>query len=48
MEQVISHIENFDKVRKIRLSQFDFGSIIINIPTYLNSLEIIKRFNEVF
>ena len=39
-------VEVFEKARKLGQGQVDFDGIRIEMPTYLNALEIIKRFNE--
>ena len=46
LEKATSHIEVFEKARKLGQGQVDFDGIRIEMPTYLNALEVIKRFNE--
>ena len=46
LEQATSHVEVFEKARKLGQGQVDFDGIRIEMPTYLNALEVIKRFNE--
>jgi len=46
LEQTTSYVEVFEKARKFGQGQVDFDGIRIEMLTYLNALEIIKRFNE--
>ena len=46
LETATSHVEVFEKARKLGQGQVDFDGIRIEMPTYLNALEVIKRFNE--
>ena len=39
-------VEVFEKARKLGQGQVDFDGVRIEMPTYLNALEVIKRFNE--
>jgi citrate lyase subunit beta/citryl-CoA lyase len=45
-EKAKSHVEVFEKARKLGQGQVDFDGVRIEMPTYLNALEVIKRFNE--
>jgi citrate lyase subunit beta/citryl-CoA lyase len=46
LEKAKSHVEVFEKARKLGQGQVDFDGVRIEMPTYLNALEVIKRFNE--
>ena len=46
LEKALSHVEVFEKARKLGQGQVDFDGVRIEMPTYLNALEIVKRFNE--
>ena len=46
LEEATSHVKVFEKARKLGQGQVDFDGIRIEMPTYLNALEVIKRFNE--
>ena len=46
LEKATSHVEVFEKARKLGQGQVDFDGIRIEMPTYLNALEVIKRFND--
>ena len=46
LEKAISHVEVFEKARKLGQGQVDFDGVRIEMPTYLNILEIVKRFNK--
>ena len=46
LEKAISHVEVFEKARKLGQGQVDFDGVRIEMPTYLNALETVKRFNE--
>ena len=46
LEKAIYHIEVFERARKLGQGQVDFDGVRIEMPTYLNTFEIVKRFNE--